>query len=938
MNASSKRCITAFAATAVLALGLYGCGGGGGSGPITMDPVSEDVDLANVTSGFMAVAGIVQVAAGQSQDHGDVAFSCAAGGTDCRVTVEVDANGAITAMSTGGMVTAMNSDAYTARITPMEVNLAPVTEGFMAVASTVTITAGQSVDHGDIAFSCAAGSYDCTVTVEVDANGDITAMSTGGMVTAMNSDDYQNAVTPMSVDLASVTSGFMAVASTVTITAGQSVVHGDIAFSCAAGSYDCTVTVEVDANGDISATSTGGMVMAMNSDAYTARITPMAVNLAPVTAGFMAGAGTVTITAGQSVDRGDIAFSCAAGSYDCTVTVEVDANGDINATSTGGMVMAMNSDAYTDRIATMHAFVGTWVGGAPADGERYVLEITAVSADGEATGTYTYQARGGQPSVRELSPDDPNPPRIENGVLSFSWGSATFEFTETAENTLQFTYQFNADAEPFITDMNRQDADDMMPSDVPLADALADAIDLVANDSRRNSYGQHIGAGWWRVHNIGAQAAVVSGLRNQRGRWVNAIISHDDADQLQHNIAVIPTVPLQEANPWARAGRYINTQEAPEEHEGVTRSISAIPQSDHGLGSAWQVTELEADYDDGGTLSIYVATDAVPSDGSIDPFSNYTEAGHSIELTGAPALAADEDFIAAWIGDGESIDGSLDGVAGTLTCANADGCSFTDSRAPGGYENNGPGVTFTPEGGMAQPVPVGEGITVPNADYLAFGHWLYVPDDVTNWVEYDFGTFASGGDPFEVSNLAGLTGTATYAGDAVGMYYVDGLTDNPTVGSFTADVTLAADFGDGTATGSVTGEVNNFEFEDDVASSLPATVTLTSDFYSYISEGFGRNHTLDEHGVVRGESNIFDTGWYTDPPWPGGHVTGQTLANANGESWFGQWHGAFYGNGASAPDHPTGVAGHFNVSPWDDNMRVGSGLTGSFGAHRDDSQ
>ena len=483
------------------------------------------------------------------------------------------------------------------------------------------------------------------------------------------------------------------------------------------------------------------------------------------------------------------------------------------------------------------------------------------------------------------------------------------------------------------------DGDAMMPEPEPEPDpqALADAIDLVANDARRNSNGEHIGASWRRAHNIGAQAAIVSGRRGD-GRWVNAIISHDDDDQLQHNIAVIPEHPLQDANPWARAGRYINTQEAPEEHEGVTRSISAIPQSEHDLGSAWQVTELEADYDDGGTLSIYVATDAQPSDGSIDPFSNATEADYSIELQGAPALPADEDFITAWIGDGESIDGSLDGVAGSFSCANAAGCAFTDVRSPGGYQTGSPGVTFTPEGGTAQTVPVVESPTVPNADYLAFGHWLYVPEDVTASANYEFGTFASGGDPFEVTNLAGLTGTATYAGDAVGMYYVDGLTDNPTVGSFTANVTLDADFGDGTATGSVTGEVNNFEFDDDVASSLPASVMLTSDFYSYLSDGFGRNHTLDEYGVVRGESNIFDTGWYTDPPWPGGHVAGETQADVNGEYWNGQWHGAFYGNGASATDHPTGVAGHFNTAADSGNARSGIGLTGSFGAHRDDSQ
>ena len=223
----------------------------------------------------------------------------------------------------------------------------------------------------------------------------------------------------------------------------------------------------------------------------------------------------------------------------------------------------------------------------------------------------------------------------------------------------------------------------------PDPQALANVIDLVANDSRQDEQGEYIGGSWWRASGIGAQEAVVSG-RHEGGRWVTAIISHDDNDQLHHNIAVIPQHALQDANPWVRAGRYINTQEDPEDHEGVTRSTRTIPQADHGLGPAWQMTDLEADYDDGGSLTIIVATDAQPSDGSIDPFSSGMEVGHSIELTGVPALPADEDYISAWIGDGESIDGSLDGVAGTFSCANAGGCAFTDDRSPGGYENGGP--------------------------------------------------------------------------------------------------------------------------------------------------------------------------------------------------------------------------------------------------------
>ena len=188
MIVSTKKYMTALASAAVLTLGLYGCGGGGGGGPVTdadgmTTPVA--VDLSSVTAGFMAGAGTVQVAAGQSVVHGDVEFSCAAGGADCEVVVEIGADGTVTATSTGGTVTAMNSADYQNAVTPMSVDLAGVTAGFIADAGTVMIAAGASADHGDVAFSCAAGGRDCEITVAVDANGDITATSTGGTVTAM---------------------------------------------------------------------------------------------------------------------------------------------------------------------------------------------------------------------------------------------------------------------------------------------------------------------------------------------------------------------------------------------------------------------------------------------------------------------------------------------------------------------------------------------------------------------------------------------------------------------------------------------------------------------------------------------------------------------------------------------------------------------------------
>ena len=67
-----------------------------------------------------------------------------------------------------------------------------------------------------------------------------------------------------------------------------------------------------------------------------------------MTNGSDAEAGTIEVEAGMSMDSGNTAFACAADGDACTVTITVDADdGTVSATSTGGMVMAGNSAAYT---------------------------------------------------------------------------------------------------------------------------------------------------------------------------------------------------------------------------------------------------------------------------------------------------------------------------------------------------------------------------------------------------------------------------------------------------------------------------------------------------------------------------------------------------------------------------------------------------------------
>ena len=102
---------------ALLALGLAACGtGGNGAAPAAMmdDPVPTPVavDLTGVTEGFSAEAGTIELAAGESRDNGDIAFTCADGGDACTVTVAVADDDTISATSTGGDVSAANSRAY----------------------------------------------------------------------------------------------------------------------------------------------------------------------------------------------------------------------------------------------------------------------------------------------------------------------------------------------------------------------------------------------------------------------------------------------------------------------------------------------------------------------------------------------------------------------------------------------------------------------------------------------------------------------------------------------------------------------------------------------------------------------------------------------------------------------------------------------------------
>ena len=182
-----------------------------------------------------------------------------------------------------------------------------------------------------------------------------------------------------------------------------------------------------------------------------------------------------------------------------------------------------------DAMMPTHPFVGDWAADWPG-GARTVLQITGVSSDGQVSGTFRHQERGREPIDIEFSPDSSNTAgrssgglatlasssdefaaleplptgtisiTIEDGVLRFSYEGLTFVLTFTEDDDLQLTIEVEAEMQSVTIVMNPQvddgdddmmpgdgddmmpgDGDDMMASDPPSPEALANALDLVAN-------------------------------------------------------------------------------------------------------------------------------------------------------------------------------------------------------------------------------------------------------------------------------------------------------------------------------------------------------------------------------------------------------------------------------------------------------------------------
>ena len=187
-----------------------------------------------------------------------------------------------------------------------------------------------------------------------------------------------------------------------------------------------------------------------------------------------------------------------------------------------------------------------------------------------------------------------------------------------------------------------------------------------------------------------------------------------------------------------------------------------------------------------------------------------------------------------------------------------------------------------------------------DSDYLVWGAWVDAPDEVGAHQEIVHGAFATGPDPFRQNSLVALTGTVRYRGDVTGVYFDPNV--QPFGGyTFDARVTLSVTFGDEGSLGTISGSVDNFQFQVDDDGTRQASA--------------GTIVTLERADIGGSDSGYFE---------------GTTVGSfQNGASLSGRWGGRFYGN-AESDGRPGSVAGTFGAASADD----GQGLVGAFGAHR----
>ena len=252
--------------------------------------------------------------------------------------------------------------------------------------------------------------------------------------------------------------------------------------------------------------------------------------------------------------------------------------------------------------------------------------------------------------------------------------------------------------------------------------------------------------------------------------------------------------------------------------------------------------------------------------------------------------------------EADQVAGTYDGAPGMYRCNAASGASCTVSLDDEGMIiAMSDGWVFTPSAGAM--------VDVPDTSYLHYGFWLKRTTDDDGVLTYnEVDTFA-GASIAPSGPVADVDGTASYSGDAVGVYVHHvlseggGRIESSTSGHFKADASLKATFG----------QVNAGD---------PPLGTIAPNLLNSITG------TIDNFALSGGEQNDWSVNLAKGAiDTSNGTASGMAEGGGASGSYSGTFHGAL--DSSDPTVQPSAVVGEFNA-----NMSNGS-VAGAFGANKE---
>ena len=254
-------------------------------------------------------------------------------------------------------------------------------------------------------------------------------------------------------------------------------------------------------------------------------------------------------------------------------------------------------------------------------------------------------------------------------------------------------------------------------------------------------------------------------------------------------------------------------------------------------------------------------------------------------------------------------DGTYNGAEGTYRCVAATGMCTVTFNDKGQVIGNSANWVFVPDKGATSDVP--------DADYLNYGFWLKRTADSDGAIEYNEVETFAGSSVAQTADLTGVAGSASYEGDAVGVYVhsvsnADGTEASATSGHFTADASLTATFGQV--------QVSATDADGTIAANMLNTVT----------------GTIDNFVLSGGEGNVWSVDLSGDIAATPGAFSGTAKGGVGDGSFSGTFHGAV--TAGTTPVHleandsvyPHSAVGEFNAG-----FTNGS-VAGAFGVREQD--